>query len=81
MVKVIYTVNMTTKLKDVLERVRTWPEQAQEDLAEIALEIEASLQSVYRATADELQAVDNADRSDIAAEKEVEAAFRTFGRA
>ena len=78
--KVIYTVNMTTKLKDVLERARTWPEEAQEELAGIALEIEASLESVYHATADELGAVDDADRGGIATEQEVEAAFRTFRR-
>ena len=35
---------MTAKvLKDVLERVATWPEEAQQELAEIALEIDAAI--------------------------------------
>jgi len=69
---------MITKLKDVLERAQTWPERAQQQLAEIALEIEAGLGGIYHATADELKAIDDADRSGVAAEKEVEAAFKTF---
>ena len=36
-----YNVNMMSKLKDVLERVETWPDEAQQELAEIALEIES----------------------------------------
>jgi hypothetical protein len=35
---------MTAKiLKDVLERVETWPEEARAELAEIALEMDAGL--------------------------------------
>jgi len=33
---------------------------------------------VYRATAEELEALDEAERSGVATEAEVEAAFRTF---
>jgi hypothetical protein len=73
---------MMSKLKDVLERAGTWPQEAQQELAEIALEIEASVRGgVYHATADELQAIDEADRSDAATRQQVEAAFRTFRRA
>jgi hypothetical protein len=71
---------MVTKLKDVLERVHTWPERAQERLAEIALEIEADLNGAYRATADELMDIDEADRGGVATDQEVEAAFRSFRR-
>jgi hypothetical protein len=71
---------MMTKLKEVLQRAQAWPEEAQEELAEIALEIEASLGSVYHATPDELQAIDDAERSGVATEKDVEAAFKTFRR-
>ena len=51
---------MTTKvLRDVLERVATWPEEAQQELAEIALEIDAELSGgLYHATANELQGID-----------------------
>jgi hypothetical protein len=70
---------MMRELKDVLERVDTWPKKAQQELAEIALEIEAEFRSgAYSATPDELQAIDEADRSGTATEQDVEAAFRTF---
>jgi hypothetical protein len=51
---------MTAKaLKDVLERVEGWPEEAQRELAEIALEIDAGLSGgVYHATPDELAGID-----------------------
>jgi hypothetical protein len=70
------------KLREVLERAQTWPEEAQAELAEIALEIEAALRrGPYRATPEELHAIDEADRSGTASESDVEAAFATFRRA
>jgi hypothetical protein len=78
-----YSGRMTAKaLKEVLQRVETWPEAAQEELAQIAREIDAQLAGgVYHATAEELAALDDAERSGIASEEEVEAAFKTFRRA
>ena len=51
---------MTTKiLKDALERVKTWPEDAQAELAQIALEIDAGLGTgTYHATPKELAGID-----------------------
>jgi predicted transcriptional regulator len=51
---------MTAKaLEEALERVANWPEEAQRELAEIALEIDAQLSGgVYHATADELGGID-----------------------
>jgi len=51
---------MTAKaLKDALERVETWPEHAQDMLAEVALEIDAELrEGRYRATPAELAGID-----------------------
>ena len=74
---------MTAKaLKDVLRRVEAWPEEAQEQLAEIAREIDAQLTGgEYHATPEELEALDEAERSGLASETEVEAAFRTFRHA
>jgi hypothetical protein len=47
------------KLKDVLERAEAWPLEAQQELAEIALEIEASVTGgAYQATEEELEALD-----------------------
>jgi len=67
------------QVKAVLDRVLTWPRERQEELAEIALEIEAALgDGVYHATPDELRAIDDAEASGVASDYEVEAAFRTF---
>jgi predicted transcriptional regulator len=46
-------------LKEVMQRVETWPEAAQEELADIALEIEAELKGgVYHASPEELAGID-----------------------
>ena len=65
-------------LKDVIEPAETWSEEDQVELAEYARNIEARRTGVYRATPDELKAIDEADRSGVASDEEVEAAFRTF---
>jgi predicted transcriptional regulator len=51
---------MTVKaLKEALRRVESWPHAAQEELAEIALEIDAGLKGeTYHATAEELAGID-----------------------
>jgi hypothetical protein len=72
---------MTAKvLKEAMQRVETWPEEAQVELAEIALEIDASLKGgKYHATAEELAGIDRgikaADEGRFATEEEVEAVF------
>ena len=73
---------MTKALKDAMERVETWPEDAREEFVAMTLEIDATLSGdVYHATEQELQTIDEADRSGVASEKEVVAAFRAFRRA
>jgi hypothetical protein len=78
---------MTAKvLKDVLERVESWPEEVQQELAEIALEIDAELSGgVYRATVDELQGIDRglkaARERRFASDAEVAAVFAKHRRA
>jgi len=74
----MYPMKQTTKR--LFEQVESWPQEDQEELAEYAREIEARRTGVYRATPEELQAVDEAERSGIATEEAVEAAFRTFRR-
>lgn len=82
-----YNAYMTAKvLKDAMERVETWPQEAQEELAEIALEIDAGLRGgVYRATAEELAGIDRglkaAREGRFATDKEVEAVFAKHRRA
>jgi hypothetical protein len=70
---------MNTDVKHVLSRVARWPEDDQDELAQIALEIEARRHGVYHATPEELQAIDEAlaavARGEIASDEEVEAVF------
>jgi len=45
-------------LKEAMQRVETWPEEAQEELAEIALEIDSALKGgIYRPTHEELAGI------------------------
>jgi hypothetical protein len=71
---------MTTTPTDILRRVQSWPLEDQEELAEVARDIEARRRGVYQATLDELRAIDEADGSGIASEEDVEAAFKSFRR-
>ena len=66
----------------VLQRVPTWPEDRQQELAKVALEIEAELAGAgYDATPDELAAIDEGLAGEAADEEEVKAAFAVFRRA
>src|ERR1700730_17886577 len=63
----------------VLSRVLTWPAEAQEEAVASLRAIEDEwVGGDYRATPQELKAIDEADRSGVATEDEVEAAFRSF---
>jgi len=67
------------QVKAVLERIPTWPEDQQEKLVEIALEIEAELAGAdYGAAPDELAAIDERLAGEAASEEEVKAAFAVF---
>ncbi len=72
-------------LKSLLERVRSWPESAQEELIAVANEIETELKTgEYAASADELQAIDEAidslDAGEFASEAEIAAVRAKFRR-
>ena len=71
-----------TELKDLLERVRAWPEEAQNELVAVANQIESELQGDYVATREELEAIDAAiaslDAGEFASDEEVQAAFAKF---
>lgn len=73
-----YNVSMSPNTKQILEHVGSWPEEDQEELAEYARGIEARRSGVYRPTAEELEAIDAADKSGVASHEQVEAAFRSF---
>jgi hypothetical protein len=51
----------TTDIRNLLERVQTWPEEAQDGLVAVANQIESELQGRdYFATREELQIIDAA---------------------
>jgi hypothetical protein len=70
-------------LKDLLKRVQSWPEAAQDELVALANQIESELRgNDYVATHEELRVIDAAiasiDAGEVASEREVEAAFAKF---
>lgn len=75
---------MGKRLEALLDRVRTWPEAAQEELVHVADQIESELTGDYVATQEELRAIEAAlaaiDRGEIAGDGEVAAAFAKFRR-
>ncbi len=72
---------MIASLKDVLARAESWPPEAQKELADMALEMESLVNArLYRASAEELRAIDEAEASGTASEAEIEAAFAAFRR-
>jgi hypothetical protein len=73
---------MTTKaLQEAMARIERWPEEAQIDLAEIARQIDAELASGdYRASPEELEAIDEGLAGEPATDEDVEAAFAAFRR-
>jgi hypothetical protein len=57
---------MSPAIKELLRHVASWPQEDQEELADVARDIEARRTGVYRATPEELKALDEADRSGLA---------------
>ena len=75
----------TKQLAEILERVENWPAHAQDELAEIARDIEQGLNGGdYQPTDAELAGIDrglrDADQGRFATEAEVEAVFAKFRR-
>jgi predicted transcriptional regulator len=75
----------TKQLAEILERVESWPAHAQDELAEIARDIEQGLNGGdYQPTEAELAGIDrglrDADQGRFATEAEVEAVFAKFRR-
>ncbi len=76
----------TKMLTKVLERVESWPAQAQDELAQIALDIEAGLKGgAYEPTPEELAGIDRGLRAAaegrFATDEQVEAALAKLRRA
>ena len=76
---------MNADLRRMLSRAEHWPEDDQEELAQVALEIEARRHGVYHPTPKELAAIDEAlaavERGEIATDDQVEAVFAKYRNA
>lgn len=73
---------MTDLMEKALATVRGWPAEQQDEAAEILLALGRLGTAPFRATEDELQAIDEAiaqlERGELATDAEVEAAFARF---
>lgn len=76
---------MSPGTEKLLERVKSWPEEDQEELAEVAREIESRRSGVYRLSDQERTAVragmDAARRGDFASEEEMNEFYRLHSHA
>jgi predicted transcriptional regulator len=76
---------MNKALNDIVRRADAWPDSAQEELAEIAREIEAEVSAgTYRATPEELAGIDrglcDSAEGKFATPEQVEAVFAKHRR-
>jgi hypothetical protein len=71
---------MNADTKKLLERVSSWPQEDQDELAEVAAEIEARRTGIYRLSDDERAAVrkgmEAARRGDFVPDAEMEAYYK-----
>jgi hypothetical protein len=74
---------MSKIAQKILEQVASWPEADQEELAEVAREIEARRTGLYTMTDDEKVAVtkglEEIRRGDFVTEKEMQPFWKRFG--
>jgi predicted transcriptional regulator len=71
---------MNPRTQALLEKVQSWPEEDQEELADVAREIESRRTGIYRLSDDERAAiqkgVDDALRGDFVPDDEMEEFFK-----
>lgn len=74
---------MSPAAKQILEKIASWPEEDQEELAEVAREIEARRTGVYEMTESERLAVEEGlaqiDRGEFVSEEEMQSFWKRFG--
>jgi phage tail tube protein FII len=71
--------SMNAAAKDILRKVGSWPEKDQEELAEIAREIEARRTGVYALSDDEREAIADARRGAFASDEAAAASWKRHG--
>jgi predicted transcriptional regulator len=71
---------MTPGTRKLLERIGSWPEEDQDELAEAALEIEARRAGIYRLTEADREAVqrglDDIEQGRFASDEEIAAIYK-----
>jgi hypothetical protein len=71
------------QIDSILDRVRTWPEERQEDAARILLAMEGQDTGIYRLSDQERAeiraALEEIERGEVASEEEVAAVFNRHG--
>jgi len=70
---------MSPAVKEILQHVASWPEEDQEELAEVAREIEARRSGVYALTDDEWAAIADARKGEFASDKDVAVFWQRHG--
>ena len=70
---------MSPGTKKILEQVGTWPEEDQDELAEVARAIEARRTGTYVLSDDEQKAIDEARKSSIVPDSEILAFWTRHG--
>ena len=75
---------MSPRLKELIGRIDSWPQEAQEEAAEFLSAIEAEIAEPYELTEDDRAAIerglDAIRRGDIATDDEVKAVFDKYRR-
>jgi predicted transcriptional regulator len=70
------------QIDSILDRVRTWPEERQEDAARVLLAMESEDNGVYRLTDEERAEIRTAlaevERGEVASDEEVAAVFDRY---
>ena len=70
---------MNSATKDILQKVAGWPEEDQEELAELAREIEARRRGIYELSEAERQAIADARGDALASDAQAAAFWKRHG--
>jgi hypothetical protein len=70
---------MNAATRDILRKVETWPEEDQEELAELAREIEARRTGVYVLSEDERRVIAESRRGAFASDEEAASFWKRHG--
>jgi hypothetical protein len=77
--RVVIRLSINQAIKDILRHVASWPEEDQEELAEVAREIEARRTRVYPLSDAERAAIADARKGEFASEHDVIAFWKRHG--